>query len=201
MRLIKVILYIYIFTVLGACSAQGPIKAYDEKTVIDRSGFSILYLPPEIEIIEADGIQLDTPYIETGYNEVHIPPGEHQVAVKYAKYWGDASSGSLVASKPVIFRFKLKEKSKYYMKYKKPEDQWGAQHMVSRFSPWVEEASGSKLKTTVSHFGMQSLTSTNNTAGAKQAVTAKQPLERLKFWWENANYKEKEAFRNWLEED
>lgn len=81
MRLIKIIFLLHVFVALTACTASGPIKAYDDKTLIDKSALSIIYLPPEIEILEADGVELDTPYIESGYNEVHLSPGEHQVAV------------------------------------------------------------------------------------------------------------------------
>lgn len=201
MSLLKVIFQVFLLILLGACGAQGPIKVYDQQAITDTANLAILYLPPEIELVEADGMVFETPFIETGYNEVQLPPGHHEIAVKYVKFWGDASSGNLVSSKPVIYSLELANKTKYFMKFTRPKDQWDAQDMVDRFSPWIEDENGVKVKVTGTQYGTKTLTDVNRTVTAKQFVEGNNPLEKLKFWWKNSNREEKEAFKKWLEED
>jgi len=201
MQFIKSILFMCVLTALAACVAQGPIKAYDETSTVDKARLSIIYLPPEIEIVEADGKEYDTPFIETGYNEIHMLPGKHNIAVKYSRFWGDASSGGVVSSKPVVYSFETMANTKYFMKFNKPQDQWSAQVMVRRFSPWIEQEGGKQLKTEKTMTAHNLLTTGKSATTAKQFVAGKNPFEMLKFWWENANYAEKQEFKKWLIED
>ena len=200
MYYVKKIFPVFLLLLLGACGAQGPIKVYDEKATSDLTNISIIYLPPEIELVEADGMAFDTPYIETGLNEIHLLPGHHELALKYEKYWGTPPSGSLASTKPVVVSFELTKKSGYYLKYSKPEDQWAALAMMDKFSPWLEDKNGVKLKVAVTHAGGTSLTNVNKTVTARQFVEGNNPLEKLKFWWKNSSREEQEAFKKWLEE-
>lgn len=191
-----------LIAVLAGCGASsGPIKLYDESEIQNTSNIAIIYLPPEIELIEADGQELDTPYIETGYNEVHLLPGKHVLAVKYVKFWGDEISGSMVRSGPVLFNIQIKGRERLYMNFDRPKDHWSAQGMAKRFQPWLEDKAGKKRDIKGSQFYSGSLTLPNSAAGSNKAMSAKEPLSELKFWWDKASYDEKEAFKKWLDED
>ncbi len=200
MYFIKVIFQVLIVLILGACAAQGPIKVYDERTKPDLSNINIIYLPPEIELLEADGMVFETPYIETGFNEVHLLPGHHEIALKYAKFWGDPSSGRMITTKPVVFSIDLTNKSKYFVRYDKPEDIWGAQALIQKFSPWIEDDKGVKLKVSATQLGTASLTNINKSVTARQFVEGNNSLEKLKFWWKNSTGGEKAAFKKWIED-
>ena len=201
MRIIKIISVLLFMTGLAGCGASGPIKVYDEKTMTDLSKISVLYLPPEVELVEANGEEYDTPYIETGYNEVHLSPGQHALALKYVKYWGDGVSGSMVVSSPVMFNVKTKGNEKFYLKFKKPKDAWDAQTLAKRFSPWIETADSKREKIKGSQFFSGSVSSGKGATAPNGRVKLMNPLKELKFWWEKATYKEKEAFKQWLEEE
>ena len=201
MNSIKLISQLFVLFILSACAAQGPIKAYDEKAVTDTTNLSILYLPPEIELVEADGKAFDTPLVESGYNEVHFMPGHHEIAVKYVKFWGDPTSGSLLASKPVIFSVDLQAKSKHYIKFDKPADQWAAQSLVNKFSPWIEDANGVKMQVVAGRYGTKTLTNGKGSAMSTAPKGSDTPLEHLKFWWKNASFKEKKAFEGWMNQN
>lgn len=198
---IKLIFQLFLLFTLSACAAEGPIKAYDEKAVTDTVSLSFLYLPPEIELIEVDGKSFDTPLITAGYNEVHLLPGRHQIAVKYLKFWGDATAGSLVASKPVIFDLNVQAKAKYYLKYDQPKDELAAQSMVQKFSPWLADQHGVKVQVASGQHGTKTLTSGNNAGSASNAPTGDIPLEQLKYWWKSASFKEKKAFESWMNQN
>lgn len=202
MQVYRRLIFSFVVVSLAGCfGSSGPVKTYDEATVKDTSKVSILYLPPAIELLEVNGMEYDTPFIETGKNEVHLLPGKHVLAVKYVKFWGDETSGSMVRSEPVIFNLDLKGKEKITMEYTRAKDQWAAQAMVKRFKPWLEDAQGKKLKTKGSQFFSGSLTLTSSAAGSAKAIASKEPLSELKFWWDKATHDEKQNFKKWLESD
>lgn len=197
MRVLKLFLFLFIAIFIAGCAGvSGPIKGYDENLAVDKETLSTIYLPPEIEFLEVDGMEMKTPFIEEGYNEVYIPPGDHQVALKYTAYWGDASSGSIVNSKPVVLGLSIAPKSSYYIRFKKPKDQWEAQHLADNFTPWMENASGKKVKIVNNLAGGRLLTS--GTPSKTGQPSGKGSLQKLKFWWRNASYKDKKAFEKWM---
>lgn len=196
MRVLKLffVLFMAIF-IAGCAGANGPVKAYDESVAIDKASLSTIYLPPEIELLEVDGMEMETPFIDAGYNEVKIPPGNHQLAVKYAVFWGDPTSGSMVNSEPVVLGLTIAPKSSYYIRLNKPKDQWEAEHLANTFAPWMEDASGKKVKIVNN---LQLLTSGKQSKTGQQFMSGNTPLDKLKFWWKNAGYKEKKAFEKWM---
>lgn len=199
MQVLKIIFYLFAATfIVGCTAASGPIKAYGKNVTVDKESLSIIYLPPDIELLEVDGMEIDTPFIEEGHNEVHIPPGMHQVAVKYAANWGDATSGGMVKSAPVVLGVNIAPKSSYYIKFNKPKDQWQAEHLANSFAPWMENASGKKLKIVKNLRGGNKLTSGNKSMTGQPSMSGKAPLEKLKFWWKKASFKEKKAFESWM---
>lgn len=199
MQLLKSVFFVFIVAFVAGCSAaKGPIKAYDTNAAIDKESLSAIFLPPEIELLEVNGSQMETPFIETGYNEIHIPPGKHQLAVKYSAYWGDAVSGSMVKSDPVVMELNIAPKSTYYLKYKQPKDQWEALQIAGTFLPWIEDASGKKIKVIDNMSGGGMLTSSVRSASGQNAMPGHAPLENLKFWWKKASYKDKKEFETWM---
>lgn len=199
MRVLKLFLFFFMSIFIAGCAGvSGPIKGYNENLAVDKETLSTIYLPPEIEFLEVDGMEMKTPFIEEGYNEVHIPPGNHQVAVKYVAYWGDASTGSMVNSEPVVLGLSIAPKSTYYFRFKKSEDQWDAQNMADNFVPWLEDASGKKVKNVNNLAGGRLLTSGKPSMTGQQFTSGNTPLDKLKFWWKNAGYKEKKTFEKWM---
>lgn len=201
MNFFKILFPGLLLSALAGCTvASGPIKAYPSDAAVDPTQLSILYLPPEVELLEADGMETATPYITSGYNEVHLLPGRHQLAVKYVEFWGDADSGSMVKSAPVIFSLVTVPKAKYYLKYKKPGDQWEAQAMAGKFSPWLEDEQGARYNIKQIRYGTKALTSgsPSMTTAAAPYADGGSPLDKLKYWWKQAGYKEKKAFEQWM---
>ncbi|MDH5446882.1 MAG: DUF2057 domain-containing protein [Gammaproteobacteria bacterium] len=187
---------------ISACfGTSGPIKAYDTATVQGTPKISILYLPPAIELLEIDGVEYESPYIETGFNEVHLLPGKHVVTIKYVKYWGDGTAGSMISSKPILFKLETKGGEKLTVNYTRPKDQWSAQIMVNRFKPWIENNDNKKSNIKGSQFYSGSLALTGRSSGVEGGVKTREPLSELKFWWDKATYAEKEEFKKWLDSD
>lgn len=184
----------------GCVAADGPIKTYDEKSVKDTSKISILYLPPAVDIVEVDGEEYETPFIEQGFNEVHLLPGQHILSVKYVQYWGDVTSGNLVKSSPVIFNLNTKGNEKLYLKYDIPKDEWQAQRLAGRFKPWIENKDNKGTKVKGSQYYSRDSSSDKGMTALGNKVVLKNPLTELKFWWEQASYDEKQIFKKWLEE-
>ncbi len=197
-------LYCYFFTAIlftGCATANDPINVYDENLVLDKKMLSIIYVPADIEVLEVDGMQIKPPFIEQGYNTVVISAGSHRLTVKYVALWGDATSGSIVSSKPVVLSFDIAPKSTYYIKFNIPKDPWQAEHLANIFAPWMEDASGKKVKT-VNHQAAKKLPISASKSMMKQALTpGDSSLDKLKFWWKSASFKEKKAFENWMGEN
>lgn len=203
MQLFKIffIWFAAVILLTGCGATTGPIKAYDEGTQADTGNIGILYLPAEIELLEIDGKEVSSPYIQTGYNEVHFLPGKHALAVKYVQYWGDQISGGMVRSDPVIFKFEIKDKEQYYLRFEKPKDQWEALKIAKRFNPWLEarNAPGKTVKS--EQMFDKSLTSSNFANLSDNQKAATRPLNELKFWWTKASHDEKQEFQKWLKEE
>ncbi len=192
MKMLTVPFYLSMIVFVTACSTTNvPIMTYDEALVLDRENVSVIYFPAEIELLEVDGQEIKTPFIAEGYHEVRILAGKHQLALKYVAFWGDATSGSIVSSKPVVFGLDITPKSTYFIKYAKPRGQWQAEHLANTFAPWVETASGKKV------------TTVHDKVSGKKRMTqplksVNTPLQKLKFWWKNASFKEKKQFEGWM---
>ena len=197
MKYMKFLLGAFILTLQG-CGTGGPIIGYDESSSVNKESLSIIYLPPEIDMLEIDGTKKDSPFIESGYNEVHVTPGQHQIAVRYMKFWGDNTSGNIIKSKPVVLSLHISPKSKYYVKYKIPEDGWQAVELSNKFSPWVEDASGSKLTDVRKLVGGSMLTSSAEMNKPSHLPKGTSPLENLKYWWKQAGYNDKKLFEKWM---
>ena len=198
-KVLKAGYLLIILGLVGCAGAGGAIKTFEESEVKDKNRIAVLYLPPAVELLEADGIEYDTPFIETGHNEVHLLPGKHVLAVKYVQFWGNEVSGNMVYSDPILFNLDVEGTETIYLNYERPKDIWAAQAIAKRFSPWLEDASGNKLAVKGSQFFSGSLTMTSSAAGSAKAIASKEPLSELKFWWERATYDEREAFKKWLE--
>ncbi|MDH5408065.1 MAG: DUF2057 domain-containing protein [Gammaproteobacteria bacterium] len=205
MNILKITISTVLLAMIAGCSGSGPMKAYDEATVTDKNQLAIIYLPPDLEVEEVNGIKQDTPFIETGFNEVHVLPGKHNIVLAYERFWGDAASGHLVSSKPVTLTLDVNAGQKYVIKFKVPKDQWDATLLVSNFRPWVETKSGQKIATK-STIGKVINASTDKTSGsssglsAEEIVARQKPLEKLKFWWKLADKDDRKAFQKWLKE-
>lgn len=194
----KLFNFLFLAIFIAGCGASGPIKGYGENTAVDKETLSIIYLPPEIELLEVNGMETDTPFIEEGHNEIHIPPGNHQVALKYAVFWGDGTSGSMVKSASVVLGLNIAPKSSYYIKFKRPKDQWQADQLAANFAPWMEDASGKKVKIINNLAGGNQLTSGQGASPGQQFMSGNTPLLKLKYWWKNASFKEKKDFESWM---
>jgi len=203
MRQAKIIIFLASIAMLISCSASGPIKAYDEGAVKDKNQLAIIYVPPELEVEDVDGVAKNTPFIESGYNEIHLLPGQHDVTVSYERFWGDAASGNMVSSKPVTLSLQVEAGLEYVIKIKTPQDQWQAEQLATNFKPWIESKSGQKLaikrkKYKVSQTPVEAKSTTGTGLSAEEIVARQNPLEKLKFWWKLAEKKDRQAFQSWV---
>lgn len=203
MKYIKMGVWGFLFSVLGACStASGPIKAYDESAGIDPGRLARIYLPPEIDLLEVDGVEKDSPFIEQGLNEIQLLPGKHEITIKYQKYWGSEVSGSMVSSDPVTFHLDIGASESYTLKFPVVKDIWGATSMAAKFKPWLEDKKGTRLAVKQVKSGVISLRSpATATMSAEEIVSRQKPLEKLQFWWKLADKKDRKAFRRWIVEN
>ncbi|MDH5181539.1 MAG: DUF2057 domain-containing protein [Gammaproteobacteria bacterium] len=203
MRFYKYMLGMVLLPLLVACgaTATGPIKGYDSSTSVDTAQLARIYLPPEIEVLDVDGEVKSTPYITEGMNEVHLLPGEHEMTVKYVKYWGDDVSGSLVRSDDVTLRFTVAASGEYVLKFPQVKDNLSASLMVKKFSPVLEDKQGGRLAARKMHNRGQRISQPPNEESSLDAadIVAKQkPLEKLQFWWKLADKEERKAFQRWV---
>lgn len=205
MLAVKRVISLLLITIIAGCSSSGPMKAYDEAAVTDKSQLAIIYIPPDLEVESVDGVEQDTPFIETGFNEVHVLPGKHDIELTYERFWGGASSGYLISSNPVTITMKAEAGKKYIVKFHAPKDQWQAEMLISNLKPWVESKSGQKIATkTVKgkapNISAAKAKASSSPLSAEEIVARQKPLEKLKFWWKLAEKKDRKAFQKWVKE-
>ena len=225
-RIIKAGFFGCILLLGVACStASGPIRTFEPAGVNNAQPISRIYLPPDIEVLAIDGIEVKTPFIIDGFNEVQLLPGQHKVAVAYEKLWGDATSSAMVKSQAAILELEVTQQQDYFLKFPIPTDVSEAEALSKNFRPWLETSdrkhavqtkmnvsetsmigrlSGSSQASVATGGGVVNLTRQdklspgNSTMSAEEIVARQNPLDRLKFWWKLADKKDKTAFQHWL---
>jgi hypothetical protein len=86
--LFAVLISIVILLSLFSCMKRKPIIIYDDSK-ISPSEAARLRVPADIEVISVDDNRVKSvaDYILSTIEEIHVAPGEHEIVVRYIKYW------------------------------------------------------------------------------------------------------------------
>ncbi|MFP4610613.1 MAG: DUF2057 family protein, partial [Thiohalophilus sp.] len=202
---------------LAACAPTGPVKFYSGA---DKPAHEIatVKVPGPITVTRIDDRDVRVPSQEEGFYELHLPPGQHTLTFKYELYWGAASDGMLVKSKPTRIQAGLSADRVYELRYDEPADEDEAFSMASDFQArLVERDSGITVAATASDEHPSGFTNVDPvvrdtpTTTAPSAASDSLPdadqavkedaVKRLKFWWLMADEAEREAFHKWMQQE
>lgn len=208
---------------LQACTATGPIHFYPGKPR-PQSETAHLRVPGPISVMKIDGKKVDVRSIEDSFYEIFLLPGLHRIEFKYELYWGDPTSGMVVASNVVGIETPFRAGMNYELTYTIPENEREAYSMADDFkAKLVEQETGRQvisralaelnepgIKSTLV-YGSRNTTQPkdNNISVVESAgvttlmsidadtATREDAVKRLKFWWLIANEDERKRFKEW----
>ena len=223
MTFVRLVSFLLLFAFLHACAVQDPVQLYSgpkrpaEETVHLR-------VPGPITVVKLDGKEVDVPSLENDYYNIYLLPGLHRIDFKYVLFWGDNTSGMVVASDVVAVETRMSAGKTYTLTYHEPATEEEAYEMSQAFkATLVEQGTGRKVASrTPEELNIQGITTTlitqpmgtsaSQPAGQSANTTGITPpgidagtaahedaVKRLKFWWLIANQDERKEFKQWLQ--
>lgn len=201
---------------LSACAPTGPVKFYNGPEKPERD-IARVKVPGPITTLAIDDREISAPSQEAGFYELHLSPGRHTLTVKYELYWGSANSGMIVRSDPTDIQAEFAAGRVYEVRYTEPDDEDEAFSLANDFqATLVETDSGTRIAATASEEYPAGYTNAEpvvrdaptptpapadgSLPSADQAAN-EDAVKRLKFWWLMADENEREAFRQWMQQD
>lgn len=227
MKLTRFLLLLLAGITLQACAPTGPVKFYEGANRPDDQIAKVM-VPGPITVKSIDGRPVKVPSKESGFYELHLPPGKHLVAFKYELYWGSEVSGLMVKSSLVAVDNNFEAGKVYELTYPRPENEDQAFAMSQEFSAnLVDRQTGEKTAsyaidsadTAMLAFSKQTPASgpsaatspAQGSAASSTPVTGALPdadqaaredaVKRLKFWWLMASEAERKEFQKWMQQD
>ncbi|MDR9436608.1 MAG: DUF2057 family protein [Thiohalophilus sp.] len=181
------------------------------------SEIALVKVPGPITTLAIDGRDIRAPSKEEGFYELHLSPGQHTLSFKYELYWGSSDSGMMIKSSPTEVQAHFRAGQVYELRYERPESEDEAFTMASDFqATLVERSGGQRIAATPSDEYPSGITNaepvvpetpapaqtqaSGSLPDANQAVN-EDAVKRLKFWWLMADETEREAFRQWMQQD
>ena len=201
--------------VIGGCStltpnSSGGISEYGEGAV------SIL-VPKYIVISQLDGREISLPREEMYI--LRIEPGRHILNVAYLQGWNDSSLTELVSGsrrtdrivewKPIDLGNDFISGEQYRIQFDEPENYKEAKSKVSSTPIWLEvgqqgRVAGNQLinDSTVSAISLDESSEGSqvreNRIHTTLVLENTDPFDKMKYWWEQSNEREKRKFLLWI---
>ena len=225
MKIQRVLVLLFSFVWLQACTVSGPVHLYSGKPR-SNSETALLRVPGPITVTMVDGKKVDVPSVNDGFYEIHLLPGVHRINFKYEKYWGDELSGMLVKSDVVGVEDQFFAGKSYELTYSVPEDEEAAFDMPSEFkAKLVEKKTGRQIASNLAaesaklNVAPPAILSSKNTLKEKvnpvanttpkenalvpsginvDTAVSKNAVKRMKFWWLMANEEERKQIKKWI---
>jgi len=201
---------------LAACAPTGPVKFYPGPDK-PKSEIALVKVPGPITVTRIDDRDVSVPSQEQGFYELHLSPSRHTLTFKYELYWGSPNSGMVVRSNPTSVQAEFTAGRAYELRYDEPRDEHEAFSLASDFqAALIDIGSGTRIAATPSDEFPAGLTNAEPVVRDMPATTAAQPggalptadqaaredaVKRLKFWWLMADEAEREAFRQWMQQE
>ena len=192
---------------ITACQGPGIHQAYSgaPRTANEIATFTI---PEEFNLLYIDSERYKSSFIQDGA-VLQILPGEHQFVIKYQDFWEiSPDEHERIESQPFALSFTAVAGNNFGIEHKKLEEIEVARAYAKDPKLNVKNLSTNTLapteikyrlkdKTYLSNFVKSGFSSDNPaTPGQPQQVDV---LERLKYWWQEAESQQQEIFRQWLE--
>lgn len=201
---------------LAACAPTGPVKFYPGPDK-PKNDIALVRVPGPITVTRIDDREVRVPSQEQGFYELHLSPGRHTLTFKYELYWGSEVSGMLIKSRPTGIQAEFSAGRVYELRYAEPGNENEAFSLASDFqAALIDTGSGTRIAATPSDELPAGLTNAEPLVRDMPATTSAQPggalptadqaanedaVKRLKFWWLMADETEREAFRQWMQQD
>jgi uncharacterized protein YccT (UPF0319 family) len=209
---------------LQGCNVKGPVHVYSGEPR-PTSETALLQVPAPICVEKIDGKDVDVPSNEDGFYEIYLLPGLHRIEFKYELYWGDGTSGMIIASDVVGIETPFNAGMKYSLSYRVPGDEEEAFWMSNNFkATLIEQQTGRKISSRtleeLNQRGVQTTLVYDSQNVEQSGVKTKPPEEnerftpppgmdadtasqadavrRLKFWWLMADQEERKRFKQWM---
>ncbi len=195
--------------VLGITACQGPgiHQAYSgaPRAASDVSTFTI---PGEFNLLYIDGERYKSSFIQDGA-VLQLLPGEHQFIIEYQDYWEITTNEfERVESQPLSVSFTTIASNKFILDYEKlltiedakvyaKEPIFGIKNLSTLAVVSSDIKYRLKDKAYLSNFVKSGFSKDGSaTTDQPQQVDI---LEKLKYWWGEAESRQQESFRQWIE--
>lgn len=203
---------------LAACAPTGPVKFYPGPDK-PKSEIALVKVPGPITVTRIDDRDVSVPSQEQGFYELHLSPGRHTITFKYELYWGSPNSGMVVRSNPTSVQAEFTAGRVYELRYPEPGNEDEAFSLANDFqATLIDTGSGTRIASTPSDEFPSGRTNAEPVVHEAPATTpapaqaggslptadqaaSEDAVKRLKFWWLMADEKEREAFRQWMQQD
>jgi uncharacterized protein YccT (UPF0319 family) len=210
----KVSFWLIIISILTACQSTGPYQAYEGSAKTDNE-VSIFNVPDIYNLLSVDGVKFKQLALKDGA-AVEVLPGQHQFIIEYYDFF-DLGGGEFekVISKPMAITFTTEAGNQYGVNSVTFDEVEKAQAFAEKPSISVTNITnnqavsaeikynlyGKSLFATLFGESNSEPTTTPNEMGNTRVLNKddKAP-EMLMYWWEKADEKQQEDFRQWLKD-
>lgn len=192
---------------ITACQGPGIHKAYSGAPRAANE-IAIFTIPGEFNLLFIDGERYKSPFAQDGA-VLQILPGEHQFVIEYQDFWEIApDEHERIESQPFAVSFTAVAGNNFGIEHKKLKEIEDARAYAKDPKLNIKNLSTHKLAPTEIKYRLKDKTYLTNFVksgflsdkpGAPGQPQQVDVLERLKYWWQEAELGQQESFRQWLE--
>ena len=226
MKMLRSFFILFLLIWLQACtSVSGPVHFYPGDPR-NTSEIARLSAPSTIVVTKIDGKEVEVPFVDGGFYEIHLLPGVHRINFMYEQYWGGNLDSMLIKSDVVGVESEFFSGMNYEFTYPVPRGVDEASEMSSQFKAKLLETNTGRQIESRSIAELNDLnkpgSATSNNAVTIQpgvnpvpmaastgsvmvpagisadASVTEDAVKRMKFWWLMADEEERESFKQWM---
>lgn len=211
-------LCLFLFSLgLTGCSGQRQVVQVGQ-----TPNPAYIYVPAELDVYEISGEKVSSPKLHSGHYTIKTQSGRQEFVVQYIQNWNTVDDiGQIVRWPSMSIVADLKAGKAYQLNYMRPKNYGEALALRKKPRIWLTNSSGLQVAANMLPYRKDGLTPeilrerpkgkyhTQNvpakTTMAPPSVDISEPspesegvLQQLKYWWNRASKKERQAFWNWL---
>jgi len=201
---LKICSTVFLVTSLISCASVESYKGYEGKKLPPEQ-VAVVKVPIQVDVLSIDGKK--THYVPFAYKriEYHIKPGMHELVMQYEELWKEMNQDEDIISSP-LFSVKLDVKAghKYTLSYPPAANIEQARQFRESFEAVVvdDKDNSYRVATRLLDFAQQPrplLTRlTSSGEPEKDDPQDSTPLDNLKFYWQQADAEQRQAFRDFI---
>lgn len=177
----------YFFLTLLMVLSQNTLASTQNKITV----------PAELEVVQINGVDTDSPSMESGSYIIEIPKGENQLVIKYLKNWNDnEESGMIVESSPIVIRYHFPENQNFSLSIPAIDDYDTAESFSE--NPVITLK---KDNTILSTSQLLVAPENNSEKYSQTGFYDNDRVKTMKKLWQQATELERAEFRQWLTQD